>query len=127
MNFPKELKYSKTHEWVKIDGTNAEIGISDYAQNELGDIVFVDLPEVDDEMNLGERLADIESVKAVSEVYSPVSGKVTEINESLLDSPQLINESPYDSWFIKVSDITETADLMDSEEYADFIEQSKKK
>ena len=121
MNFPKELKYSKTHEWIRYEGDAAFIGISDYAQHALGDLVFVNLPEPGDELVMGEALGDVESVKAVSDIFSPVSGTVLEINEELLDSPEKINEEPYEAWFVKVGEITETEDLMTAEEYEAFI------
>ncbi len=117
MNFPKELRYSKSHEWVKIEDGIATIGLTDYAQSELGDLVFVNLPEVGDELTAGEALGDVESVKAVSDVYSPVSGTVTEINEELLDHPEQINEAPYDAWFVKVENVTEEEELLDAEAY----------
>ncbi len=117
MNTPKDLQYSKSHEWVKIDGTNAVVGLTDFAQSELGDLVFVNLPEVGDEVTEGEVFADVESVKAVSDVFCPVSGEVYEINEELLDNPALINEAPYDAWFIKVKDVNGTEELLTAEEY----------
>ncbi|MBM6991580.1 glycine cleavage system protein GcvH [Mobilibacterium timonense] len=120
---PKELKYSKSHEWVRYDGDDVVIGISDYAQESLGDLVFVNLPEVDDELTVGEALGDVESVKAVSDIISPVSGKVTEINEALLDSPEMINEDPYDAWFVKVTDVQETEDLLSADEYDEFVKE----
>lgn len=98
------------------------IGLTDYAQSELGDLVFVNLPEVGDEVTAGEPLGDVESVKAVSDVYSPVSGEVSEINEALLDAPELINESPYEAWFIKVKDVSEEEELLSAEEYKAFVE-----
>jgi glycine cleavage system H protein len=118
-----ELKYSKSHEWVRYEGDEAYIGITDYAQNSMGDLVFVNLPEVDDELTMGEALGDIESVKAVEDVLSPVSGVVLEINEELLDAPESINESPYDAWFVRVGDITETEELLDEEAYDAFVEE----
>lgn len=118
-----ELKYSKSHEWVRYEGDEAYIGITDYAQNSMGDLVFVNLPEVDDELTVGEALGDIESVKAVEDVLSPVSGVVLEINEELLDAPESINESPYDAWFVRVGDITETEELLDEEAYDAFVEE----
>ena len=122
MTFPEELKYSKTHEWVRFeDETTAYIGITDYAQDQLGDLVFANLPEVDDEVSAGEAFADVESVKAVSDVMSPVSGTVAEVNEDLADEPQLMNQTPYEAWFIKVTDISETEELMTAEEYQAFI------
>ena len=122
MTFPEDLKYSKTHEWIRFeDETTAYIGITDYAQDQLGDLVFANLPEVDDEVTAGEAFADVESVKAVSDVMSPVSGTVAEVNEGLTDEPQLMNQTPYEAWFIKVTDISETEELMTAEEYQAFI------
>ena len=122
MTFPEELKYSKTHEWIRFeDETTAYIGITDYAQDQLGDLVFANLPEADDEVTAGEAFADVESVKAVSDVISPVSGTVAEVNEELADEPQLMNQTPYEAWFIKVTDISETEELMTAEEYQAFI------
>lgn len=124
MNFPKELKYSKSHEWVRYeeDGT-VLIGITDYAQKELGDLVFVNLPEEGDEVSAGEAFGDVESVKAVSDVYSPVTGTVSEINEELLDAPQKINEDPYGAWFIRVAEVGETEEFLDAEAYEAFIKE----
>ena len=118
MTFPKELKYTKTHEWVLFseDGA-AAIGITDYAQDQLGDLVFVNLPEPGDPVTAGESFADVESVKAVSDVMSPVTGEVAEINETLADEPQRMNQAPYDSWFVKVQNVTDRAELMDAEAY----------
>ncbi len=117
------LLFAKTHEWLNDlgDGT-ATVGISDFAQNELGGLVFVNLPEPGDEVVAGETFADVESVKAVSDIYSPVTGTVLEINEELLDQPELINDSAYDAWFIKVENITEQSDLMTEDEYKAFCE-----
>ena len=120
---PKELKYTKTHEWVRYEGDAAFVGISDYAQHALGDLVFVNLPEPGDEVVAGEPFGDVESVKAVSDLFSPVSGEVLEINEELLDAPQLINEQPYEAWFIKVGGITGEEELMDAESYDAFCEE----
>ncbi len=122
MTFPEELKYTKSHEWVKLaeDGT-AYVGVSDYAQNALGDLVFVNLPEAGDEVTAGKAFADVESVKAVSDVYSPVSGTVAEINEGLLDAPESINESPYDAWFVKVEGISGQSGLLSASEYEEYI------
>lgn len=125
MELREELLYSKSHEWVRLEGDTAVIGLTDYAQSELGDLVFVNLPEADDEITLGETFADVESVKAVSDVYAPVSGVVSEINEELLDAPESINEAPYDAWFIKVKDITEKEELLSAEEYQAFVESEK--
>ena len=123
MNFPNELKYSKTHEWIKmLDETTALIGITDYAQDQMGDLVFVNLPEEGDAVEAGSAFADVESVKAVSDVISPVTGTVAEVNEALADEPQLMNQEPYEAWFVKVTEITDTEELMTAEEYQDFIE-----
>lgn len=122
MNYPNELKYSKSHEWVKFeDDTTAVIGLTDYAQSELGDLVFVNLPEEGDEVTAGEVFGDVESVKAVSDVYCPVTGTVSAINEELLDAPESINEAPYEAWFIKVEEISETEELLSAEEYEAFV------
>ena len=122
MELRAELKYSKSHEWVKEEGDEVVIGLTDYAQSELGDLVFVNLPEEGDEVTVGEAFSDVESVKAVSDVYSPVSGTVSEINEELLDAPETINEAPYDAWFVKVKDVTEKEELLSAEEYKAFVE-----
>ena len=121
MELRENLMYSKSHEWVKEEGDLYVIGITDFAQSELGDLVFVNLPEVDDEVTVEEAFADVESVKAVSDVLSPVSGVVAEINEELLDAPQMINEAPYDAWFIKVADVTYKEELLTAEEYEAFV------
>ena len=124
MNFPAELKYSKSHEWVKMLSDNsALVGITDYAQSELGDLVFINLPLVGDSITKEEAFCDVESVKAVSDVISPLTGVVAEVNEALLDAPQLLNESPYEAWIAKVEDITDSEELMDAESYQAFIQQ----
>lgn len=120
MNFPQDVKYAKTHEWLKKEGDFVLIGLTDYAQDQLGDIVFVNLPEVGDPVSRGDTFADIESVKAVSDVYSPVTGEVEGVNEELLDAPEKVNNDPYGSWFIKVKDVSDTEDLMDAKEYEEF-------
>ena len=120
MNFPQDVKYAKTHEWLKKEGDFVLIGLTDYAQDQLGDIVFVNLPEVGDPVSRGDTFADIESVKAVSDVYIPVTGEVEEVNEELLDAPEKVNNDPYGSWFIKVKDVSDTEDLMDAKEYEEF-------
>lgn len=122
MELREDLLYSKSHEWVKEEGDKVIIGLTDYAQSELGDLVFVNLPEEGDEMTVGESFSDVESVKAVSDVYAPVSGTVSEINEELLDAPESINEAPYDAWFVKVKDVTEKEELLSAEEYKAFVE-----
>ena len=114
---PRELKYSKDDEWLRYDGDVAYVGITDYAQHELGDLVFVNLPEVDDEVVAGEAFGDVESVKAVADVMSPVSGVVLEVNEDLLDDASLINSDPFGSWFIKIGSITGEDELMTADEY----------
>ena len=124
VNLPKELKYSEEHEWVKVEGNKAYIGITDFAQSELGDIVFVELPEVGDDITADEAFGSVESVKTVSELYAPVSGKVVEINEDLDDAPELVNESPYEkAWMIVVelSDESELDNLMTAEKYQEMI------
>lgn len=116
------LLYSNDHEWVRIEGDKAYVGITDYAQHSLGEIVYVELPSIGDEIDAGDVFGVIESVKAASDSYLPVSGKVLEVNEALSDSPQLINEDPYGSWIVAV-EITDKAtldNLMNEQEYKDF-------
>ena len=120
MNFPAELKYTKDHEWMKMEGDIAVIGISDFAQDALGDVVFINLPEVGDTVTAGESFGDVESVKAVSDVNSPVTGVVVEVNEELNDSPENLNSDPYGAWIIKVEQITETEELLDAAAYEAF-------
>ena len=120
MNFPAELKYTKDHEWMVMEGDIAVIGISDFAQDALGDVVFINLPEVGDTVTAGESFGDVESVKAVSDVNSPVTGVVVAVNEDLADSPENLNSDPYGSWIIKVENITETEELMDAAAYEAF-------
>ncbi len=120
MNIPKELRYSDDHEWIKTDGDKVKIGITDFAQHELGDIVFVELPEIGAEIKAGEPFGSVESVKTVSELYAPVSGKVVEVNEDLNDSPEFVNESPYEkAWIIVIepSDMTEADKLLTADQY----------
>jgi len=126
MNIPAELQYTKSHEWMQTeaDGT-VRIGLTDYAQSELSDLVFVNLPEVGDELKAGEACADVESVKAASDVYSPVTGRVAAVNETLLDTPQAINEDPYGAWLLRAADVTDTEELMDARAYAAFVEAEK--
>lgn len=123
MKHPEELRYSRSHEWVKKleDGT-VVIGLTDYAQDALGDLVFVNLPEEGDEVTAGEAFADVESVKAVSDVFSPVTGTVAEVNEALLDAPEMMNEDPYEAWLIKVENVTDEEELLDAEAYIEFYE-----
>lgn len=124
MEVLKELKYAKSHEWVKVEGNKAYIGISDYAQEHLGEVVFVDLPDLDAEVEAGDQFVVLESVKAVSDVFSPVSGKVIEKNEELLDNPGLINESPYESYLVVVemSNKSEVDELLSSNDYEKICE-----
>lgn len=124
MNTPKELKYTKSHEWVReLAGGIVEIGLTDFAQSELGDLVFVNLPQPGDSVTAGETFGDVESVKAVSDVYSPVTGEVAEINEALLDSPQSINQAPYEAWFIRVRDVSGTVGLLDAAGYESAVKE----
>jgi glycine cleavage system H protein len=120
MNFPAELKYSKSHEWIKYEGNVAIIGISDYAQDALGDVVFVNLPAVGDEVTAGESFGDVESVKAVSDLICPVTGVVCAVNEELLDAPELLNKDAYAAWIIKVENITDQEELLDAAAYEAF-------
>ena len=120
MNFPAELKYTKDHEWMVMEGDIAVIGISDFAQDALGDVVFINLPEVGDTVTAGESFGDVESVKAVSDVNSPVTGVIVEVNEELADSPENLNSDPYGSWIIKVENVTEEEELLDAAAYEAF-------
>ena len=117
MNYPIDLKYSKTHEWIKTEDGVAVVGISDFAQDALGDVVFVNLPAVGDEVTAGESFGDVESVKAVSDLICPVSGMVCAVNEELEDSPELLNEDPYGAWIIKVENVTDEEELLSAEAY----------
>ncbi len=122
---PSELKYTKEHEWVRVEGDTGTIGITDYAQDQLGDIVFVELPAVGAAINAAQKLGEIESVKAVSELFAPVSGEVTEANDGLADSPEAVNDDPYgDGWMVKMrlSDAGELDQLLSADEYEAFIE-----
>ena len=124
LNLPEDVKYAEDHEWVKLSGDTAKIGISDYAQDQLGDIVFVELPEVGDSFAKGDEFGTLESVKAVSELYMPVGGEVTAINEALEDAPELVNNAPYgDGWMIeiKVADPSEADALMDKGAYIEAL------
>ena len=122
---PSELKYTKEHEWVRVEGDSGTIGITDYAQDQLGDIVFVELPGVGAEISATQKLGEIESVKAVSELFAPVSGEVTEANDGLADSPEAVNDDPYgDGWMVKLrlSDEAELDQLLSADEYEAFVE-----
>mgnify|MGYP000829030528 CR=1 FL=1 len=120
MLYPVELQYSKSHEWVKVEDGVTVVGISDFAQNALGDVVFVNLPAEGDGVTAGDAFGDVESVKAVSDLISPVSGAVCAVNEDLLDQPELLNKEPYDAWIIKVENITDTEELLDAAAYEAF-------
>ncbi|MBR5536596.1 MAG: glycine cleavage system protein GcvH [Clostridia bacterium] len=120
MNYPAELKYSKDHEWVKFEGDIAIIGISDFAQDALGDVVFVNLPGEGDEATAGEAFGDVESVKAVSDLVSPVSGTIIAVNEELADAPEMLNSDPYGAWIIKVEGVTAQEELLDAAAYEAF-------
>ena len=111
------LKYSESHEWVKVEGNIAVIGVSDFAQAEMGDITYVDMPDVDDTVEAGEEFGALESVKASSELISPVSGTVVEVNEALEDAPEMVNEDAYGAWIIKVENVTDTEELLDAAAY----------
>ena len=123
MKTPNELKYSKTHEWIKEteDGTYL-IGITDYAQDKLGSLVYINLPAADDELNIGEAFCDVESVKAVSDVMSPAGGTVAQVNEELADSPEKLNEDPYGAWICRAEVTALDEELMDAEAYIAFCE-----
>ena len=123
MLFPAEMKYSKDHECMKEEDGVVVIGISDFAQDALGDVVFVNLPGEGDEVTAGEAFGDVESVKAVSDLVSPVTGTVCAVNEALLDEPEQLNKAPYDAWLIKVENVTDTSDMLDAAAYEAFCAQ----
>ena len=118
MTFPEELKYTRDDEWVQmLDDTTALVGITDYAQSEMGDLVFINLPVAGDPIVAGEALCDVESVKAVSDVLSPVTGDIAEVNEDLADAPETLNSDPYGAWIAKIENITDFDELLSAEEY----------
>lgn len=122
--YPKELKYDREHEWVRVEGELAVIGISHFAQDQLGEVVYVDLPSAGDTLSAGDAFGEVESVKSVSELFSPVSGEIVDVNAALSDTPETVNEDPYgDGWMIKVrmSDAAEVDNLMSADEYEAFI------
>ena len=124
MKTPANLQYSKSHEWILFtDETTAKVGLTDFAQDSLGSLVFVNLPEVGDRLTAGETLGDVESVKAVSDVISPVSGEVAAINEELLDAPEKINEAPYNAWLVEVTGISDREELLDAAAYDAFCKE----
>lgn len=118
MNIPETLLYTRSHEWVALEGDTAKVGLTDHAQDALGDLVFVNLPEAGDEVVAGEAMGDVESVKAVSDINSPVTGTVKAVNEALLDTPEAINADPYGAWLVEVEGITDKEDLLDAAAYA---------
>lgn len=124
MSVPEELQYTRSHEWVRTEGDTATIGITDHAQDELGDVVFVELPEEGESFDAGESFGTVESVKAVSDLYTPVAGEVVEVNEALNDSPEKINEDPYgEGWIVKLRVSGEIADLLSASEYEKVLEE----
>lgn len=124
MELKNDVKYAKSHEWVKeLDEGMVEIGITDFAQEALGDIVFVNLPEVGDEVTMSAAFTDVESVKAVSDIFSPVTGMISQVNDALSDNPALINEAPYDAWIIRVKNVTDVEELLSGAEYKAFTEE----
>ena len=123
MKYPKELSYSKTHEWIKNEDGIYVIGITDYAQHALGDVVFVNLPQEGDDVTAGESFGDVESIKAVSDIMSPVSGTICAVNDELADAPELLNSDPYGAWIIKVQDVSDTEELLDAAAYEAFCAQ----
>ena len=128
MEFPEDLKFSKEHEWVLVEGNVATVGITDYAQDQLGDIVFVELPGVGDKVSKEDAFGVVESVKAVSDIYAPVSGKVVEVNDDLPENPEMLNEDAYgDGWIIKIemNDPEEIQDLMTATEYEEYVAEEK--
>ena len=123
MNFPQNLKYTKSHEWVEfIEESKVRIGITDYAQKELGDIVFVNLPQPGDAATTGDALCDVESVKAVSDIFSPVTGTVSAVNEELLDAPERLNQTPYEAWLAEVKDVSGQEELLSAQEYEALVQ-----
>jgi len=124
MDYPQGLRYTKTHEWLKEDGDTVLVGLTDFAQKELGDIVFINVPFEGDTVTIGTSFADVESVKAVSEVISPVSGTIVEVNETLVDTPEKINQEPYAAWIVRVGDISQREALLSAEEYEAFIREA---
>lgn len=116
--YPSDRKYTRDHEWVKIEGSEARVGITDYAQKQLGDVVYLDLPEVGRTFNRGDSFGTVESVKAVSDLFSPVSGEVTEVNHALAEKPETVNSDPHGAWMIALKVSALADDLLDAEEYA---------
>jgi glycine cleavage system H protein len=126
MNFPEDLKFSKEHEWVRVSGNIATIGVSDFAQDQLGEVVFVELPDEGEEFEKDDAFGVIESVKSVNDIYAPLSGKIVEVNDPVVDSPEIVNEDPYgEGWLVKieVSDLKELGELMSAKDYEAYIKE----
>jgi glycine cleavage system H protein len=123
LEFPETVRYTEDHEWAAADGETVRIGVSDYAQDQLGDIVYVEMPEVGDIFEKGDEFGTLESVKAVSEIYMPVGGEVVAVNEALIDTPELINQDPYGAWIVEIkpNDAGEYDELMSAEDYIDML------
>ena len=123
MSYPAGYKYTKDHEWIDVSGDRGTVGITDYAQQQLGDVVYIDLPEVGTKLKAGQSFGTIESVKAVSELYSPAAGEVVEVNSGLKDKPEQVNTDPHASWMIKIklADVSATGSLLDASQYADLV------
>lgn len=124
MNIPKELKYTKSHEWIKfIDEKTVEVGLTDFAQQSLGGIVFANLPQEGESFSIGDVFADVESVKAVSDVFSPVSGTVGKVNDEIMDSPEMINNTPYEAWLVQFNDVSDIENLLSAEDYEKLVKE----
>ena len=123
LDFPETVRYTEDHEWAAVDGETVRIGVSDYAQDQLGDIVYVEMPEIGDIFEKGDEFGTLESVKAVSEIYMPVGGEVVAVNEALIDTPELINQDPYGAWIVEIraTDVGEYDELMSAEDYIEML------
>jgi glycine cleavage system H protein len=119
--YPADLKYTKDHEWIRLDGGTGTVGITDYAQKQLGDVVYVELPEVGATVTAGESFGTIESVKAVSELFAPVTGEVVEVNTTLRDKPEAVNQQPHETWMVRIRMTGEPTDLLEAAEYSDLV------
>ncbi len=126
MNFPEDLKYSKEHEWVRVSGNIATIGVSDYAQDQLGEVVFIELPDEGEEFEKDDAFGVIESVKSVNDIYAPITGRIMEMNDPVVDSPEIVNEDPYgEGWLVKIeiSDLKELGEFMSAKDYEAYIKE----
>ena len=123
MNIPKNLMYTKSHEWVEIDGDKVKVGLTEHASEMLGDIVFINLPDVGEDVEKEENLGDVESVKAVSEIVSPATGKVSAVNEEVIDNPGSVNGDPYGMWLLEIEDVSDERELLDAEAYEKLLEE----